>query len=207
MKSGATDRESRFSSRPFLEGELISLVPMEPTADAEPAYRWLNDPEVTYFMFYGQRPLNLEQTRKFLESQNSEAENMVFTITDKKNGSKIGLAGLYGIDWISRRCEYRILIGEKSAWGRGYGTEVTELLTWFGFDRLNMNRIDLGVTALNEGAIKAYRHAGYEHEFARKDYMYRNGCYYDVSFMTIFRTHYDDKFSAKHKKRFGGKDL
>ena len=203
MKNGLLIEHRQTLNRPFLMSERVSLVPMDPSTDAEYVCRWFNDPEVTYFMFYGQLPLNLERTRKLLELQNDGKENLVFMIVLKDGGLKIGLTGLYDIDWISRRSEFRILIGNKSIWGKGYGAEVTELLTWFGFDRLNMNRIDLGVTSLNKNAIKTYQNAGYEHEFTRKDYMYRNSRYYDANFMVIFHSTYEKKFSAKHAKRFG----
>src|SRR3989344_46939 len=195
--------ENQKENRPFLMSERLSLVPVDPAIDAEYIYRWLNDPEVTYFMFYGQRPLNIERARKFLEAQDDPQQNMVFMVVNKKNKRKIGFAGLYGIDWIGRRAEFRILVGEKAMWGQGYGTEVTELLTWFGFDRLNMHRLDLGVTSENKRGSKAYERAGYIYEFSRKDFMYRNGRYYDADYMAIFRDVYEKKFAATHAKRFG----
>lgn len=194
--------ENKDRTKPFLQSEHATLVPLQPEADAPEVMRWLNDPEVTYFMFYGQRPLNLSRAQKFLEAQDDSNVNIVFMICDRKRGNKIGLAGLYGIDWIARRAEFRILIGDKNMWGKGYGTEVTELLTWFGFDRLNLRRVDLGVTAENKGAIKAYAKAGYAHECTRKDFLYRNGRYYAVHYMAIYRDEYDKKFAKAHAARF-----
>ncbi|MDP3729468.1 MAG: GNAT family protein [bacterium] len=189
---------------PFLSSDKIVLRPLDPQKDAADVMRWINDPEVTQFMFYGQLPSHYEHTTAFLRAMdNPEHTNIVFTVLDAATKKSIGFAGLYEIDWISRRAEFRILIGEKDFWGKGYGTEITQLLTWFGFDRLNLNRIDLGVTSDNKGAITTYTRAGFVYEFTRKQFMYRNSRYYDADFMVLFRDQYYDKFFEEHNKKYG----
>ena len=95
-----------------------------------------------------------------------------------------------------------MLIGERAYWGKGYGTEITELLTFYGFDRLNLHRIWLGVTADNKGAVRCYERAGYVHEGVFKDDLYRNSRFYDSIRMAILRTDYYPKRHARDAKRF-----
>ncbi|MDP3784897.1 MAG: GNAT family N-acetyltransferase [bacterium] len=192
-------------SLPFLSGQKVLLRPIEPEKDAANVTRWVNDPEVTYFMFYGQLPLSLAEAKKFLDTEGNSHHALTFIVSDKKTGREIGFAGLYEIDWISQRAEFRVLLGEKDFWSKGCGTEISELLTWFGFDRLNLHRIDLGVTSNNKGAIRAYEKAGYEYEFTRTDFMYRNSIWYDADFMVMFRDRYYKKFFKAHQKKFGVK--
>ena len=95
-----------------------------------------------------------------------------------------------------------MLIGEKDFWGGGYGTEITELITYYGFDRLNLNRIYLGYTADNKAAGKVYQKAGYVFEGTLKKDIYRNSKYYDSIRMAILRKDYYEKFYKLHSERF-----
>jgi RimJ/RimL family protein N-acetyltransferase len=85
------------------------------------------------------------------------------------------------------------------------GTEVTEILTYYGFDRLNLNRIYLGFTAENKGAGKAYEKAGYRQEGILKEDIYRNSRYYDSVRMAILRKDYYKDRHNEHKLKFSGK--
>ena len=182
---------------------MIDLRPIEET-DIPDLARWLNDPNITHYMFYGQKPMNLAQTRTMILDQVMASNNTVFLIVDRKS-VPVGFCGLYDIHASARQAAFRILIGEPSHWKKGIGTEVTELLTWYGFDRLNLHRIWLGVTSGNTGAIKAYEKAGYTVEGTLRDDLYRNGRYYDSIRMAILRPEYEEKFSQAYQARFGKK--
>ena len=52
---------------------------------------------------------------------------------------------------------YHITIGEKDAWGHGYGTEATRLMIDHAFGTLGLHRIALYVFEFNERAIRAYQ--------------------------------------------------
>lgn len=185
----------------FLEGSLVVLRPLF-EADIPLLAQWLNDPEATYFMFYGQRPQTEEQVREHFVKQAADESNVVCIILDKKSRGPIGFAGLYDLHFTARSAEFRIFIGEKKFWGMGYGTEVTELFTFYGFDRLNLNRIYLGVTSENKGGAKAYEKAGFTQEGILKDDIYRNSRYYDSIRMAILRNNYYKTLYPAHKKKF-----
>jgi len=103
----------------------------------------------------------------------------------------------------AKKAEMRIIIGNSDFRGRGYGTEMTEMINFYGFDRLNLHRIYLGVTAENKGGVHAYEKAGYVREGLLKDDVYRNSQYYDAVRMAILRDDYYEKWHAKHQKLFG----
>lgn len=188
----------------FLKGEHCLLEPLQMDFTGEVSKlitRWVNDEMVTYYMFTGQKPMNQDQVATLFK-HDLEVGNIVFLIVDKKSKKPIGYAGLYDFNWIARKAEFRILIGEKAFWGKGYGTQVTEMVTFYGFDRLNLNRIFLGYTAANKGAGKAYEKAGYKHEGVLKDDIYRNSTSYDTVRMAILRKEYYEKYYKNHIKRF-----
>ncbi len=186
----------------FLRGNLVALRAVE-ESDMPAIARWLNDPAVTYYLFYGQLPMGSEAVREMIRAQIASRMNVVFTACDRKTGIPIGLCGLYDIHLTARKAEFRILVGERRFWGKGYGTEITELLTFYAFDRLNLHRVWLGVTSENKGAIRAYERAGYVHEGALRDDIYRNSRYYHTVRMGILRGEYSVKYYKRHAKRFG----
>ena len=99
----------------------------------------------------------------------------------------IGNCGLFGFDWKNRFAEFGILIGEKDAWGHGYGTDAARLILRFGFDELNLNRVWLRVYDFNPRAGRAYKKAGYVQEGIYRQALYREGAYHDIHVMSVLR--------------------
>ena len=63
----------------------------------------------------------------------------------------------------------------------------------YGFDKLNLNKIWLGVNSENKAAVKSYKAAGFVEEGVLRQEIYRNGRYYDATRMSILR----EEFHAK----------
>jgi len=166
----------------FLKGEKIGLRPYK-DEDFKEINRWVNDEKTTFYMFTGQRPTSLSASTSIYREQFENSSNVVFIVEDLQTQLPIGMAGLYDINPTARKAEFRILLGEGR--GKGLGTETTKLVTDYGFDRLNMNRIFLGVTEENAGAVRAYKKAGYKVEGILKDDLYRNGRYYNSIRMAV----------------------
>ena len=109
------------TSNYFLQGETCALQPLQMDFTGEVSKlitRWVNDEIVTYYMFTGQKPMNQDQVAAWFK-HDIEIGNLVFLIVDKKTKKPIGYAGLYDVNWIARKAEFRILIGEKASWGKG----------------------------------------------------------------------------------------
>ena len=205
----------------FLQSNTVYLRPYE-ERDVKYIHEWFNDPEVTHFMFTGQKPTREEQVKKIIEDdighgqdsrklesiktimdhETQAVTNTIFMVCDVGTDEVIGLVGLYEIHQTARKAEMRIIIGNKAYWGKGFGTEITEMINFYGFDRLNLHRIYLGVTDENKGGVRAYEKAGYVHEGILKEDIYRNSRYYDSVRMGILRKDYYEKFYENHKKRF-----
>jgi RimJ/RimL family protein N-acetyltransferase len=190
----------------FLTSEKIYLRPIE-ESDIPDITRWLNDPITTHYMFYGQLPKNLQQVREIIMSQALAPQNVMWLVCDQKTGKSIGFCGLHDIHLTAQKAEFRVLIGEADFRGKGLGTEITEMLTFYGFDRLNLHRVYLGVTHENMGGVRAYEKAGYKYEGTLKDDIYRNGRYYDSVRMGILREDYLKNFYQKHLAKFRPSDL
>jgi RimJ/RimL family protein N-acetyltransferase len=188
--------------RAFLKGSKTYLRSVDLATDIPIIASWINDGVVTKFMFYGQLPTTLPQVAKMIEDQIASPANVVFMVCDNETQKPIGFAGLYDMHRTARKAEFRILIGETDFWGKGYGTEVAQMLTFYGFDRMNMHRMYLGVTSENLGGVKAYEKAGYVREGQLRDDIYRNSRYYDSIKMSLLRNEYYEKYYEQHKAMF-----
>jgi RimJ/RimL family protein N-acetyltransferase len=87
----------------------------------------------------------------------------------------------------NRSSEIGIIIGDKSAWNQGYGTESVRLLVKLGFETLNLNRIYLHVFETNPRAVKCYEKAGFVHEGRQRQGEWQDGRFIDVLVMSILQ--------------------
>lgn len=80
---------------------------------------------------------------------------------DTRDGEFIGYVELRDINWRQRSAELRVCIGEKSHWGRGYGTEAVGAFLRFSFSRFKLDYIFLRVYRSNVRAIRCYEKCGF----------------------------------------------
>jgi RimJ/RimL family protein N-acetyltransferase len=152
---------------------------------------WINDHDVTQLLFTGMRSANIELlTQQWEQDQRSQNE-IAFAVCDKETDVFIGTTGLYRIEWVMRTAEFRIFLGDKKFWNRGIGTECTKLMVIYGFEKLNFNKVWLGVNASNGGAVRAYEKSRFVREGILRQEQYRNLQYYDVIRMSILRSEYE----------------
>lgn len=143
-------------------GEKVALGPRR--RDLLPLYlKWMNDFEVTRGLGAATRPLTWEAEESWYEraSTDRSGDDVGFTVYERSNMRPIGNAGLHRIDHANRTAEFGIVIGEKDCWGKGFGTEVTQLMLDYGFTVLGLHHIMLRVYDFNERAIRAYIRAGF----------------------------------------------
>jgi len=175
---------------PFISGDQIYLRAVE-RADLVQLAKWLNDSEVTRLLFMGAFPTNLELLAAQWERDHSNTDEVAFAVCEQRSDAFVGTTGLYRIHWIMRTAEFRVFIGDKNAWNHGIGTECAKLMVVYGFEKLNLNKVWLGVNAENTRGVRAYEKAGFIHEGVLREEQYRNFRYYDAIRMSILRSEYE----------------
>lgn len=163
-------------SEAFIDGERLYLREVQ-LADAEGGYhRWMNDAEVTRYLESRFYPHSVESLKEFI-SGNQGPDNLLLAIVEKNGHRHIGNIKLGPINWLHRRGDIGILIGEKDCWGKGYATEAVQLLTDYAFDSLNLHKVTAGCYDLNEGSARAFEKAGFVREATRPGHYYHDGVY------------------------------
>ena len=87
------------------------------------------------------------------------------------------LSGVIGLevqkDVYQKSAEIGYWIGEPF-WGNGIATKAVELITKYGFDKLDLNRIFSGVFEYNIASMKVLEKSGYEKEGIFKNAILKN---------------------------------
>ena len=156
--------------------------------DAPNLYRFRNAPEVARGVGGFSSGYSLQAIKEWIDRRGKATDDLVWAIADRENNACLGHVGLYQIDHRVRACEFGILIGDSSRWGKGIGREVTSAIVAYGFDELNMNRIELTVIASNARAMSLYEGLGFVREGLKRQAQYRAGEYLDVILMSILRS-------------------
>lgn len=177
----------------MIYGDRVRLRHAE-RADLPKFVAWLNDPEVRRgLVLY--LPLSQAEEEEWFENalKSPPPERpLVIEAGSGEDWKTIGNSGFHNIDWRNRSAELGIVIGEKSYWNKGYGTEVMRLLLRHGFKTLNLHRIYLRVFQNNLSAIRAYEKAGFVHEGKQRQAEYQDGSYLDVILMSVLKSEWKE---------------
>lgn len=170
---------------PFLISKKIYLRGLEEKDLEGPYFQWLNDQEADQYTDHAMWPNTPEKMHAFFDHVRDSREDLVLAIVEKETNCHVGNVALHQINWIHRRAELAILVGELSATAKGYGTEAVTLLVDYAFRKLNLHRIALGVNAENSAAIRCYKKAGFKEEGRFADDFLRDGIYTETIRMAI----------------------
>ena len=168
---------------PF-EGSLIRLRAREP-GDEPLLYAWFNDPEVTQHLTV-RYPMSHAQEAAFIAANGANGYAKVsFAVETLADRRLIGGVGLEDTSPENRSAVLGIAIGDKASWDGGYGSDTMRTACRFGFETMNLHRIELEVYVSNERAIHVYEKVGFRIEGRRRDAVYTRGAYQDVLVMGL----------------------
>ena len=174
-----------------VKGERVLLRPLQ-ESDLEESLRvWT--PELRH-MYGGSlvskvRP-TMEGRRQWFDRVQRGEEGRVFAI--EADGRYIGHATIEVGDEQNKRARYRIGIEDPAYWGRGYGSEVTCLMSRYAFEILDLHRVDLRVGAYNTRAVRCYEKCGFRHEGVERDSFFVDDQWHDDLLMAILRQDWEE---------------
>jgi RimJ/RimL family protein N-acetyltransferase len=144
-------------------GNLVSLRAHVPENRAA-FQRWYADEEIARLLRHDQRPLNEIQSRGYFDTiiLPMSAHGTCYAIHERVGDRLIGTTALTDFVGVPKPSAlFRIVIGEKDCWGKGYGTEATRLVLEEAFQRHRCGEVRLEVFRHNQRAIAAYERVGF----------------------------------------------
>lgn len=160
-------------------------------ADLPAINGWRNDREAQKWLVSPFRFVADEVDGKWYDGYlGGRSNNIRLAICESASGKSIGVAYLLAIDWIVRSGDFGILIGDRSAQGKGAGEFATRALLAHAFGDMNLHRVQLSVLAGNERARSLYRKVGFLEEGRARRAAFKNGEYVDLIQMAILAGEY-----------------
>lgn len=168
-----------------IRGKRIGFRPLE-EGDAKRCYCWFNDGEILRFVI-DQFPKTMTYETEWLKQDRSSHDDVTMALVVLDDGQHIGNGGLHRIDWHNRCATMGLVIGDKDAQNKGYGTEAETLLMEFGFQVLGLDRIQASVITNNPRSRKVAERVGFRYEGARRRRYFRDGEWFDEEVFGILR--------------------
>ena len=170
--------------QPEIETERLRLVQLGP-AHFDDVWQSLQDPESMRLTGTTQE-FTPEEARAFLARLPGSDDRADFAVLHREDGLFLGEAVLNELDADTEAMNFRISLGPEAR-GQGYGTEATEAVVDFGFDRVGLHRITLSVFAFNPRAKRVYEKVGFVEEGRLREAFVWDGERHDEILMAILR--------------------
>jgi len=184
---------SRLTQVEFLSGDKIYLRPIE-QEDVALLHRWANDPEIRGLT--GEiRPSTYSGAIEFYQRVQKSEDRIWLAVISRDTDQVIGETGFLRMFPAWRTTDWSLIIGEKSAQGKGYGQEVAKLMLDYAFGHQNFHRVAIGVVGFNTKALNFYEQIGFRREGIQRDGYYCEHRYHDFVMMSML----DDEFREKWK--------
>ncbi|MFF5054213.1 GNAT family N-acetyltransferase [Micromonospora sp. NPDC000663] len=187
-----------FAFKPTLVGQKVLLRPFLLDEDAPALRSLLQDPEVgrlTGSDHGAEDPepwdeAAEERMRAWYGSRHEQSDRLDLAVVDRATGACVGETVLNEWDSGNHSCNFRIALAAAGQ-DRGLGTEAVRLIVGYGFERLGLHRISLGVFAFNPRARRAYEKAGFVVEGVRRDVLLYGGVWVDDIVMSILASEWE----------------
>lgn len=135
-------------------------------ADIQPLHECIfSVPDVVRFVFAGE-PFSLHQSEEFITNKFNFAGSPtgLSTLVEKNSGTVIGFSGLSACKPLGQDDLELGFVLAKSAWGKGYATEIGKAQIEFGFGQLGRSRLLAMVAPDNTPSIHVLTKIGLKHE-------------------------------------------
>jgi RimJ/RimL family protein N-acetyltransferase len=162
----------------------VGIGPLLPE-DASLMFAWMNDVEATA-MDMPYRPTDGTHLSTWLTSFSTDTSKVLFAIRVAGGANAVGFILLSGISVANRCAELGMRIGLERDRSRGIGKTAVALVLEYGWDHLNLARVQLRVLADNARAIGAYKANGFVEEGRHVHAAYIAGRWHDMLTMAVF---------------------
>lgn len=149
---------------------------------------WLSDPEVNRYLETRFITQTRDACEKFVSDMEKDPASYLFGIFEKATLEHIGNIKLGFIKTYHKSAQVSLFVGEKTYWGKGYATESIRCITQWGFEALNLERIEAGCYDTNIGSLRAFLKAGYSVEGFFRSSVVSNGSRIGSFWMGILRS-------------------
>lgn len=181
----------------FIIGEHVTLRRIE-RDDLPHIRRWLDDPELRN-QIGARAPLSEADAEEWFNRVVNDPTRAWYVIVAGEDDRVIGEAGLLRMDPAWRTTDMTVIIGEPDARGKGYGTEVGQILLDFAFQYMGFHRVAIGVVGFHEDALRFWERLGFRREGVQREGYFLDGAFHDFVMMSTL----EDEWRGRVGRRKG----
>ncbi len=155
-------------------------------SDIHNVFKGLSHPDV--IKYYGVSYMTLEATQEQMDWYADLEKNGTgqwFAVCDKDTGLFLGAGGFNDRDVINRKAEIGFWLLPEH-WGKGYMKEAMHEIFEYGFQELNLHRIEGFVDSENVKCKKAVAKVGFKYEGTMVDCEVKNGEFLSTDIYAFF---------------------
>lgn len=115
-----------------------------------------------------------------------------WAIVEKASGECIGQIAYFLVDSKNHFAEIEYCIGAAFQ-RRGYATEAAKAVIAYGFDRINLHKVQICTKTINKPSKRVIEKCGLTYECTLRDYFYMNGEYVGRLYFSVLRDEYKTK--------------
>ena len=159
--------------------------------DVEDVYAYCSDPEVSKYLLWSPHR-SIKDTRQYLrlvERKYRCAEFYDWGV--EYDGHIIGTCGFTSFSVIDDSAQIGYVLG-SAYWGRGIATEMLRRVIRYGFEELNLNRIEGRYMRENEASLAVMRKCHMTLEGIHKNMLFVKTKYRDIGVCAITRAEFDE---------------
>ena len=180
-----------FSHIPTLETDRLTLRGMR-VSDAPDMYEYARRPSVTEYLTW-EPHASVEETREYLTYVGQRYRTGDFydwSVVDKESGRMIGTCGFTSFNCPADSAEIGYVLNPAYQ-GRGLATEAVRRVLRFGFEELNLHRIEAHFMEGNDASRRLMERVGMTFEGYARESMKINGKYRTIGTCGILRSEFE----------------
>lgn len=181
-----------FRQIPTLECDRIVLRRMQ-KSDADDMFEYASNPAVTKYLLWDVHP-NRRFTYNYLnylQSRYKAGEFYDWAIATKEENKMIGTCGFTRFNFQAYSAEIGYVLN-PAYWGKGVAVEAARRVIRFGFDVLELHRIEAKFMEGNNQSLRVMEKSGMTYEGMMRDGMYVKNGFVSVGTCSILRNEYNE---------------
>lgn len=184
------------NDKTIIETARIRIVPFSEEHLTERYVQWLNDPEVVRYSDQRFRSHSIESCREYWKSFQG-SDNYFWALV--ANDSSIGHFGNMNayVDTRHSVVDVGILLGERSLWGKGYGSEAWIGVLGYLLRDKGFRKVTAGTLSVNHGMLKIMERSGMVSDGVRQRQYVFEGTPVDMVHAAAFRDQWKEPHSSR----------
>lgn len=115
-----------------------------------------------------------------------------WAIIEKNSGECIGQIAYFLVDSKNNFAEIEYCIGSDFQC-KGYATEATKAVIQYGFDKINLHKVQICTKTINKPSKRVIEKCGFTYEGTLRDYFYMVGEYVGRLYFSMLKSEFESK--------------